>query len=166
VNKYGEAIPQKYGIRDKPIAVRCRDQRSRAIFSEIRKGLGVNNHVLLDLTKLDDEAWKVNNLTLSWKEMLVNNFRSYDKPVPIHSVCHHFMGGISINGKCETGVPGLYAAGEVTGGIHGSNRMGGNALLDTIVFGTIAGQNAVTFLANSPFKKINKEKINESIKCT
>lgn len=166
VNKYGEEIPQKYRISDKPIAVRCRDQLSRAIFSEIRKGLGVDNHVLLDLTKLDDEAWNVNNLTLSWKEMLVNNFRSYDIPVPIRPVCHHFMGGISINGKCETGVPGLYAAGEVTGGIHGSNRMGGNALSDTLVFGTIAGQNAVTFAANSPFKKINKEKINESIKCT
>ncbi len=159
LNKNGEEIPQKYGINDKPIAVRCRDQLSRAIFSEIRKGLGVNNHVLLDLTDLDDEAWEVNSLTQSWKTMLVKNFKSYDKPIPIRPVCHHFMGGISINEKCETGVPGLYAAGEVTGGIHGANRMGGNALSDTLVFGTIAGQNAVIFAANSSFKKISREKI-------
>jgi succinate dehydrogenase/fumarate reductase flavoprotein subunit len=166
LNKFGEEIPQKYGISDKPIAVRCRDQLSRAIFSEIRKGLGVDNHVLLDLTELDDEAWNVNNLTLSWKAMLVKNFRSYDKPVRIRPVCHHFMGGISINEKCETGVPGLYAAGEVTGGIHGANRMGGNALSDTLVFGVIAGQNAAMFAVNSSFEKINKEKINGYIKYT
>ena len=158
LNKLGEEIPQKYGINDRPIAIRCRDQLSRAIFLEIRKGLGVNNSVLLDLTELDDEAWNVNSLTQSWKTMLVENFRSYDKPVPIRPVCHHFMGGILINEECETGVPGLFAAGEVTGGIHGANRMGGNALSDTLVFGAIAGQNAVMFAANSSLKKINKKK--------
>ena len=149
MNKYGEEIPQKHGLSDKPIAIRCRDQLSRAIFSEIRKGLGVNNHVLLDRIDLDDEAWNVNALTKSWKTMLVMNFTSYDKPIPIRSVCHHFMGGLSINEKCETGVPGLYAAGEVTGGIHGANRMGGNALSDTLVFGAITGQNAIMFAMNS-----------------
>lgn len=61
---------------------------------------------------------------------------------------HHTMGGLKINEKTEViskdgkVIPGLYAAGEVTGGIHGSNRLGGNALPDTIVFGRIAGKNA------------------------
>lgn len=164
LNRDGEEIPQKYGIIDKPIAVRCRDQLSRAIFLEIRKGQGVNDHVLLDLTGIDNEAWNVNYLTRSWKTILVENFRSYDQPIPIRPVCHPFMGGISINDMCETGVPGLYAAGEVTGGIHGSNRMGGNALSDTLVFGTIAGRNAVNFATKSSFKRINKEQIKKTVR--
>jgi len=63
---------------------------------------------------------------------------------------HHTMGGVQINTQAQVldlngkVIPGLYAAGEVTGGIHGSNRLGGNALADTIVFGRIAGQNVVT----------------------
>lgn len=61
---------------------------------------------------------------------------------------HHTMGGVKINNNTEVidtegnAIPGLYAAGEVTGGIHGSNRLGGNALTDTVVFGRIAGKNA------------------------
>lgn len=60
---------------------------------------------------------------------------------------HHTMGGLEINGKAQVidkngnVIPGLYAAGEVTGGIHGSNRLGGNALADITVFGKIAGEN-------------------------
>lgn len=61
---------------------------------------------------------------------------------------HHTMGGVRISNNTEVidtegnVIPGLYAAGEVTGGIHGSNRLGGNALTDTVVFGRIAGKNA------------------------
>ncbi len=61
---------------------------------------------------------------------------------------HHTMGGVRITPKCEVInekgniIEGLYAAGEVTGGIHGANRLGGNALTDTVVFGRIAGENA------------------------
>jgi urocanate reductase len=63
---------------------------------------------------------------------------------------HHTMGGVQINTQAQVigtdgqVIPGLYAAGEVTGGIHGSNRLGGNALADTIVFGRIAGTNVAT----------------------
>lgn len=63
---------------------------------------------------------------------------------------HHTMGGVEINTDCQVigadgnVIPGLYAAGEVTGGIHGSNRLGGNAITDAIVFGRIAGTNAAT----------------------
>ncbi len=64
---------------------------------------------------------------------------------------HHTMGGVQINQNTEVlningeVIPGLYAAGEVTGGIHGANRLGGNALTDTIVFGRIAGEKAANF---------------------
>ena len=61
---------------------------------------------------------------------------------------HHTMGGVKINGNTQVidkngeVIPNLFAAGEVTGGIHGSNRLGGNALTDTVVFGRIAGEQA------------------------
>ena len=67
---------------------------------------------------------------------------------PRQACVHHTMGGVEINENTEVldtqgnVIPGLYAAGEVTGGIHGTNRLGGNALTETIVFGRIAGRNA------------------------
>ena len=61
---------------------------------------------------------------------------------------HHMMGGVKINSQAQviktdgTVIPGLYAAGEVTGGVHGKNRLGSDAIADIIVFGRIAGKNA------------------------
>ncbi len=66
---------------------------------------------------------------------------------------HHTMGGINTNVKAQAldwegkVIPGLYAAGEITGGIHGTNRVGGNAVLDCFVFGQIAGENAAKEVA-------------------
>ena len=68
--------------------------------------------------------------------------------IEVEPVIHHTMGGIKINPKAEVvnqagnAIPGLYAAGEVTGGVHGGNRLGGNAVADIIVFGQIAGTSA------------------------
>jgi fumarate reductase flavoprotein subunit len=65
---------------------------------------------------------------------------------------HHTMGGVRINDRTEVltaagnAIPGLFAAGEVTGGIHGGNRIGGNAILDILFFGRIAGENAAAFV--------------------
>ena len=68
---------------------------------------------------------------------------------------HHTMGGLNTNTKAQvldctgTPIPRLYAAGEITGGIHGTNRVGGNALLDCFVFGRIAGENVAKEKARS-----------------
>ena len=72
--------------------------------------------------------------------------------IEIEPVIHHTMGGVKINQKAEVvnnaghAIPGLYAAGEVTGGVHGGNRLGGNAVADIIVFGQIAGTSAAHFI--------------------
>lgn len=72
--------------------------------------------------------------------------------IEVSPAVHHTMGGIKINEKAEviarTGkiIPGLYGAGEVTGGVHGANRLGGNAITDIVVFGKIAGENAAKFV--------------------
>ncbi|RKZ04918.1 succinate dehydrogenase/fumarate reductase flavoprotein subunit, partial [Candidatus Fermentibacteria bacterium] len=68
------------------------------------------------------------------------------EPMLIHPTLHYQNGGLDINCKCQTNVPGLYAAGEVAGGIHGENRLMGNSLLDVIVFGRIAGTQAAKFV--------------------
>ena len=72
--------------------------------------------------------------------------------INVEPVIHHTMGGIKINAQAEVvnqngkAIPGLYAAGEVTGGVHGGNRLGGNAVADIIVFGQIAGTSAAQSL--------------------
>ena len=67
---------------------------------------------------------------------------------------HHTMGGLKINSETQvltedgTAIPGLFAAGEVTGGVHGANRLGGNAVADFVVFGRIAAESAAEYVAS------------------
>jgi succinate dehydrogenase/fumarate reductase flavoprotein subunit len=67
------------------------------------------------------------------------------EPILIYPTLHYQNGGLKFNEKGETAIPGLYAAGEVTGGVQGENRLGGNSLLDVLVFGRIAGKNAALY---------------------
>merc|ERR1719327_1733892 len=75
----------------------------------------------------------------------------------ITPVVHYTMGGLAISDKCEcvyeessTVIPGLYAAGEVTGGVHGRNRLGGSGLAEAVVLGRISGKAALDYMANPP----------------
>ncbi len=67
------------------------------------------------------------------------------EPMLVYPTLHYQNGGLQANPDCETSVPGLFIAGEVTGGIHGENRLMGNSLLDVLVFGRIAGKNAAIY---------------------
>ncbi len=66
-------------------------------------------------------------------------------PMLVYPTLHYQNGGLKDNVECETAVPGLYVAGEVTGGLHGENRLMGNSLMDLVVFGRVAGKNAAIF---------------------
>lgn len=70
-----------------------------------------------------------------------------NRPVELAPAPHTSLGGARIDDACSAGVPGLFAAGEVTGGLHGANRIGGSAGLETLIFGAQAGRSAVRFLA-------------------
>jgi len=70
------------------------------------------------------------------------NFEPWWQPYEWAPGVHHFMGGVVINERCETDIDRLYAAGEIAAGVHGANRLAGNALTETQVFGAIAGENA------------------------
>jgi succinate dehydrogenase/fumarate reductase flavoprotein subunit len=83
----------------------------------------------------------------------VGKWKVYDRlgidiskaPMLVYPTLHYQNGGLKDNAECETAVPGLYVAGEVTGGLHGENRLMGNSLMDIVVFGRIAGKNAAIF---------------------
>ena len=75
---------------------------------------------------------------------------------------HFFMGGAAINEKCETTVPGLFAVGEVAGGVHGANRLSGCALTEVFVFGDLLGQSLKSWVRKRGLdraKKIRNQKI-------
>ena len=83
----------------------------------------------------------------------VGKWKIYDRlgidiskaPMLVYPTLHYQNGGLKDNAECETVVPGLYVAGEVTGGLHGENRLMGNSLMDIVVFGRVAGRNAAIF---------------------
>ena len=135
----GEDIHLKYGITERPAGERARDQLSQALFTEIYRN---QDEVWLDLRGVSDGDWKADPFSASTFHILGERYGARERPVRIAPMAHHVMGGVKIDSNGQTSVPGLFAAGEVTGGLHGANRMGGNALTETIVFGARAGHAA------------------------
>ncbi|GAJ09446.1 unnamed protein product, partial [marine sediment metagenome] len=80
-----------------------------------------------------------------WKVFNRQGIDISKEPMLVYPVYHYQNGGLLCNAECETSVPGLFVAGEVTGGVHGENRLMGNSLLDILVFGRIAGKNAAIY---------------------
>ena len=75
-----------------------------------------------------------------------------DEAIEVAPTAHHFMGGLKIDENASTSLKNLFGAGEVCGGVHGANRLGGNALADTQVFGKIAGESAAKACENTEIK--------------
>ena len=134
-----------------------RDVVAKAIYNEIQEGRGVNGGVYLDVSHLDDEIIE-ERLETMFRQFMDIGVDIRKEPMIVAPTAHHSMGGVRINEKCETNIKGLFACGEVAGGIHGANRLGGNALADTQVFGAIAGRSAEEFAEESEF---NLKDINE-----
>ncbi|WP_018153189.1 MULTISPECIES: fumarate reductase (CoM/CoB) subunit TfrA [Methanothermococcus] len=134
-----------------------RDVVARAIYTEIKEGRGINGGVYLDVSHLDDRIIE-ERLETMFSQFLDVGIDIRKEPMIVAPTAHHFMGGIKINEKCESNIAGLFACGEVAGGIHGANRLGGNALADTQVFGAIAGRYASEFAENHDF---NLSKVKE-----
>jgi succinate dehydrogenase / fumarate reductase flavoprotein subunit len=128
-----------------------RDIVARAIQTEIDKGNGFDHeYVHLDLRHLG--AKKINKRLPSIREISIK-FAGVDPvyaPIPIQPAQHYSMGGIDVDDKGATSLPGFYAAGECACvSVHGANRLGGNSLLDTVVFGKIAGEAVSGFIQGS-----------------
>lgn len=147
LNKDGERFMEKYAPEKKELATR--DVVARSIYQEILEGRGTENGgVYLDITHLEDDVIdeKLETMVLQFEDVNVDIKR---EPMEVAPTAHHFMGGIEIDEKGNSSLRNLLAAGEVTGGVHGANRLGGNALADTQVFGKIAGDTAVELCRNT-----------------
>lgn len=125
-----------------------RDIVARSIQTEIDHGNGFENeYVHLDLRHLGEK--KINKRLPAVREICIK-FAGLDPvrtPIPIQPAQHYSMGGIDVDVRCATAVGGFYAAGECACvSVHGANRLGGNSLLDTVVFGKIAGREASAFV--------------------
>jgi len=123
-----------------------RDEVARAINSEVKAGRGTEHGgVFLDVSKrLSAEVIK-KRLPSMWHQFYeLAGVDITKEPMEVGPTCHYVMGGVEVepDTAAAVGVPGLFAAGEVAGGMHGSNRLGGNSLSDLLVFGRRAGMGA------------------------
>jgi fumarate reductase (CoM/CoB) subunit A len=154
INYQGDRFMKKYDSRGE---LATRDVVARSIYNEIREGRGTpRGGVYLDVTHLPDELIEEKLETMLF-QFLDIGLDIRKEPMEVAPTAHHVMGGAMINTQCETTLPNLFAAGEATGGVHGANRLGGNALADTQVFGKIAGKSAAKNALNS---KSNVNKLN------
>ncbi len=150
-NKNGERFMERYSPHLLDLAPR--DIVARAIQTEINEGRGFEGgYVHLDLTHLGAKKIKERLPGIRQIAMDFANIDPIREPIPVQPGQHYSMGGIASNKNCETSISGLFACGECSCiSVHGSNRLGGNSLLETIVFGKIAGENAMKYAKTSNF---------------
>ena len=142
----------------RPPELLTRDHVARCIVREIREGRGSpHGGVFLDIAwireKLKDGPAhirrKLPSMYHQFKELAGIDITA--EPMEVGPTTHYVMGGVRVDGETQMSrVPGLFAAGECAGGLHGANRLGGNSLSDLLVFGKRAGQYAAAFASENP----------------
>ena len=131
-----------------------RDEVARAINAEVKAGRGSpHGGVFLDVSSrltADEITRRLPSMHHQFKQLADVDITR--EPMEVGPTCHYVMGGVDVDPDtaAATGVPGLFAAGEVAGGMHGSNRLGGNSLSDLLVFGRRAGLHAARHAAGLP----------------
>ena len=135
MDERGEDLLERLNLGDdlnRAIITR-RDSLSFTLFEASRNG-----DIYFDLTRVPEEKWSHYPLNFLRR----SKFPFWDRPFLVTPAVHFCMGGVEIDESGRTALPGLYATGEVVWGVHGANRLGGNALTECAVFGTLAGQSA------------------------
>src|SRR3569623_3808339 len=156
---------ERYAPKAKDLA--SRDVVSRAIATEVREGRGCGPHGDYVLLKVDHLGEEVINKRQPGIRDMVHTFLLIDpskEAIPVVPTAHYTMGGIPTNrygegvtgtGGVEEPVPGLYAAGECACvSVHGANRLGGNSLLDIVVFGRAAGNRIIEYLGQHRYHRL------------
>jgi len=146
INSRGEDIHDKYGLTERPASLKARDRLSQALFKEAEEG----QETFLDLRGATREAWCSNYLAASMWDPLAQRLGALEKPLRVAPAAHFFMGGLSVDARGQSSAAGLFACGEAAGGLHGANRLGGNALTETIVFGARTGRAAADWAEANP----------------
>ena len=173
-DKYAETEEEADGWYENPDSNRRppellpRDEVARAINSEVKAGRGSpHGGVFLDVsTRLKPEVIK-KRLPSMWHQFKeLADVDITKQAMEVGPTCHYVMGGIQVEPDtgAATGVPGLFAAGEVAGGMHGSNRLGGNSLSDLLVFGRRAGVGASAYVKSLSAKpKVSEQVIEKAL---
>ena len=140
-----------------------RDIVSRSIYSEMRAGrVSPNGGVYIQMHHLGPE--NVRKLFKGMVERCADSgFDLAGGLVEVVPTAHYMMGGVVFHADTSTDLPGLFAAGEDTGGVHGANRLGGNGVANSTVFGGIAGDTMALYVSNRELLEPNQESIEQSI---
>jgi succinate dehydrogenase / fumarate reductase flavoprotein subunit len=166
LNKNNERFLAFYDDSKKAMEVAPRDIVSRNIQKEILSGKGVDNaYVYLDLRHLGEK--RINERLPGIRSLCIN-FAGVDpvyELIPIQPSQHYAMGGIDTDINAQTKVLGLYAAGECACvSVHGANRLGGNSLLETIVYGKIAGESSAEYILSGGLPKKDEKVMKDAVK--
>jgi succinate dehydrogenase / fumarate reductase, flavoprotein subunit len=141
LNSKGERFMKNYDPERMDLGPR--DVVARAVYNEIISGRGTEHGgVWLDVTHLRKEVIQDRLPTMYKQFQELDGIDISKEKMEVGPTAHYSMGGVVVDIKCRTKIKGLFAVGEVVSQIHGANRLGGNSLLDTIVFGKIAGEEA------------------------
>jgi succinate dehydrogenase / fumarate reductase flavoprotein subunit len=154
----------------RPPELLTRDHVARCIRREVNAGRGSpHGGVFLDISWIKE---KVPNAAEHIKRKLPSMYHQFlalasvditREPMEVGPTTHYIMGGVRVNSDTQMStVPGLFAAGEVTAGLHGANRLGGNSLSDLIVFGKRAGEFAATFARQHGAARVNDDQVEEA----
>ena len=141
-NAHGERYMERYDTDRMELSTR--DRVALANYTEIAEGRGTpNGGVLLDISHVDKDTI-IEKLPRMYRQFLDSQLLDISTtPMEVAPTAHYSMGGVEVEPATHaTDVDGLYAVGEVTAGLHGANRLGGNSLAETVVFGRIAGEHA------------------------
>ncbi len=141
----GEEFLHRYGEVDGGGYDTARDILTYAIYKEVEAGRGSpHGGVYLSFQHIEEQKLK-DALGPVIEVFALNNIDLTKHPVEIFPIAHYQMGGVEVDTDMASSVPGLYAAGEITGGANGANRLSGNALPEALVFGERAGEKAAHY---------------------
>lgn len=162
LNSHGDRYMARYDPERMELSTR--DRVALANYTEIIEGRGgPNGGVFLDISHRD-KGYILEKLPRMYRQFMETQLLDISQePMEVAPTAHYSMGGVVVDPETHaTGVTGLYAAGEVTGGLHGANRLGGNSLAETVIFGRRAGTAAAAYSAGLEVQLRSRRVIQEA----
>ena len=161
INKYGElfVFPREpRDVESSAIIRECLEKNNGIKTPSGRVGIWLDSPLI---EMLQGEGYINKQFPAMHRQFIRYNIDITKEPMLIYPSLHYQNGGIEINDKCETNIPGLFVAGEASGGVHGRNRLMGNSVLDYNVFGRRAGKNSAEYVKSVKLGKLSLDHVNK-----